>query len=792
MCIHLASGVVWVQKSVCVYVYPPPSSAACYVFSSNGCKAIQNWLPPPPARELTDDEIASRVGHEGKFSVYVHASKDKPVHFSRYFFDREIRSDEVFPNSSVTWGKISMVDAERRLLGNALKDPDNQHFVLLSDSFEDPGPHGSGRYIEYMLPEVEKNDFRKGSQEENIFQTYLWFTMKRQHAIIIMADGLYYSKFRDYCKASSVEVLATFVPGMEGRNCYSDEHYLPTFFYMLDPAGIANWSVTHVDWSEMKWHPKSYQAQPLTSNDFCSLLERACMLPVMKGEIFRFDVACGMEMKDHKLQSIPFSVASNFASTSGNNAVMLVRYEIVKDPTRSLCMMIRFCHPHQYKSASCSIIICHNQPHTKVAPMTTNSINSLQTFCCILASMFLALEARRYSFPTTTAVINPSNNTTKLILPLIHRHAILRPFPNTTTSNSTNHANYNNSLSRDIDVRSLLIPDQEAMGFLVNISIGEPSVPQLLALDSGSSLTWVQPLMCRGCTPAQGPIYDPGASSTYKPLSCASLYQCIQHSEFSNCRKDSRCTYSVDYLDTSHSTGVLALEKFTFVTSEGGTSVISDLAFGYGHESTGNLQRVSGILGLQVLNEHSLVSRLGNRFSYCLGNISDPNYPYSRLALGSGAVIEGFSTPLRFLQDGYVVSLRGISMGGKNLDIFKENGFEYQMLVDTGSTLISLERGAYEEVSGAVGELLDERLSRFGTDRLCYLGDLRRDLEGFPLVTLLLEEGAEVYLGVESIFRRENDEVFCLAMKVAISGNNIIGAYAQQYYNVGFDLDAKR
>lgn len=26
-----------------------------------------------------------------------------------------------------------MVDAEKRLLANALKDPDNQHFVLLSD-----------------------------------------------------------------------------------------------------------------------------------------------------------------------------------------------------------------------------------------------------------------------------------------------------------------------------------------------------------------------------------------------------------------------------------------------------------------------------------------------------------------------------------------------------------------------------------------------------------------------------------------------------------------------------------
>lgn len=35
----------------------------------------------------------------------------------------------------VVWGRISMVDAERRLLSNALKDVDNQHFVLLSDRY---------------------------------------------------------------------------------------------------------------------------------------------------------------------------------------------------------------------------------------------------------------------------------------------------------------------------------------------------------------------------------------------------------------------------------------------------------------------------------------------------------------------------------------------------------------------------------------------------------------------------------------------------------------------------------
>ncbi|XP_039064945.1 glycosyltransferase BC10-like [Hibiscus syriacus] len=281
------------------YLFPLSSSTACYIFSSGDCSLY--YQPSFRSRELSDEETRSQVvireilnspptqsknlkiaflyltpgtlpfeplwdkffrGHEGRFSVYVHASREKPVHYSDYFIGRDIRSD------SVAWGKISMIDAERRLLANALLDPDNQQFVLLSDScvplhnfdyvynylihtnmsfldcFVDLGPHGTGRYSERMMPEIEKAAFRKGSQ---------WFSMKRQHAIIVMADTLYYTKFRLYCK-----------PNFEGRNCYADEHYLPTFFNMIDPGGIANRSVTYVDWSERKWHPRSFRAQDIS------------------------------------------------------------------------------------------------------------------------------------------------------------------------------------------------------------------------------------------------------------------------------------------------------------------------------------------------------------------------------------------------------------------------------------------------------------------------------------------------------------------------------------------------
>ena len=47
---------------------------------------------------------------------------------------------------------------------------------------------------------------------------------------------------------------------------------------MLDPAGIANWSVTHVDWSEGKWHPKSYKADDVSMELVKNITVRVLLL----------------------------------------------------------------------------------------------------------------------------------------------------------------------------------------------------------------------------------------------------------------------------------------------------------------------------------------------------------------------------------------------------------------------------------------------------------------------------------------------------------------------------------
>lgn len=150
-----------------------------------------------------------------------------------------------------------MIDAERRLLANALLDFSNQRFVLLSEScipvfnfktiykylmnsnlsflgsFDDPRKPGRGRYNPKMWPKINITDWRKGSQ---------WFEVHRELAILIVSDREYYTIFQDLCHPP----------------CYMDEHYIPTLVNILFAELNSNRSVTWVDWSRGGPHPGKY------------------------------------------------------------------------------------------------------------------------------------------------------------------------------------------------------------------------------------------------------------------------------------------------------------------------------------------------------------------------------------------------------------------------------------------------------------------------------------------------------------------------------------------------------
>ncbi|CAI9755697.1 unnamed protein product [Fraxinus pennsylvanica] len=198
-------------------------------------------------------------GHEGLYSIYMHSSPSFQAEFpsSSVFYRRQI------PSQVAEWGKMSMCDAERRLIANALLDISNEWFVLLSESciplynfstvynyikqskysflgaFDDLGPHGRGRYSEKMLPEVNISQWRKGSQ---------WFEINRNLALFIVEDTKYYPKFAEFCKPA----------------CYVDEHYFPTMLTVEAGKHLANRSITWVDWSRGGAHPGTFGRVDIT------------------------------------------------------------------------------------------------------------------------------------------------------------------------------------------------------------------------------------------------------------------------------------------------------------------------------------------------------------------------------------------------------------------------------------------------------------------------------------------------------------------------------------------------
>ncbi|XP_047057918.1 glycosyltransferase BC10-like [Lolium rigidum] len=209
-----------------------------------------------PLRPLWDKFFK---GHEGLYSIYVHASPSytgSPPPDSPFY-------GRMIPSQTTKWGHISLVDAERRLLGNSLLDLSNGHFALLSESciplFDFPAVHayitGSNtNFVDsfdreesrerhspfFAAHNVSVAQWRKGAQ---------WFVMDRVFALEVVSDETYYGPvFRN------------------GRHQYMDEHYIPTLVNILGLGHRnSNRSVMYSDWwTPRVRHPKSHSGSEVT------------------------------------------------------------------------------------------------------------------------------------------------------------------------------------------------------------------------------------------------------------------------------------------------------------------------------------------------------------------------------------------------------------------------------------------------------------------------------------------------------------------------------------------------
>ncbi|KAL5986571.1 hypothetical protein ACLOJK_014904 [Asimina triloba] len=288
---------------------PPSAYLPCYAEPTN----LERWIKPPSnlLHTMSDEELYWRAsfvpyikkypfkrvpkvafmfltrgplplaplwekflkGHESVYSIYIHSLPSYRPDFppTSVFYRRQI------PSQVAEWGQMNMCDAERRLLANAMLDISNEWFVLVSETciplfnfsiiykyltrsrysfvgaFDDPSPHGRGRYNPRMAPEVTITKWRKGAQ---------WFTVNRKIAVSIIEDTKYYQKFKEFCRPA----------------CYVDEHYFPTMLTIEAPNLLANRTVTWVDWSRGGAHPATFGKADITEAFVNKILEgQSCL-----------------------------------------------------------------------------------------------------------------------------------------------------------------------------------------------------------------------------------------------------------------------------------------------------------------------------------------------------------------------------------------------------------------------------------------------------------------------------------------------------------------------------------
>ncbi|KAI9192816.1 hypothetical protein LWI28_028057 [Acer negundo] len=400
----------------------------------------------------------------------------------------------------------------------------------------------------------------------------------------------------------------------------------------------------------------------------------------------------------------------------------------------------------------------------------------------------------------------------RLIIKLIHRDSVRSPYYNQNENVSdraleTSISRYTylqakiKSSSWNENYEADILPSINASLFFMNFSIGRPPIPQFTVMDTGSSLSWVQCLPCNKCYQQLGPIFDPSKSSTYSDLSCNSQY--CRYNPGGTCNLLRKCSYNLTYIDGVSSSGILARETLTFQTSDEGRISIPSTIFGCSH-SNGKFHdsQLTGVFGLGF-GKLSLVSQLASTFSYCIGNLQDPNYIHNKLVLGDGARIEGDSTPLEVINGRYYITLEGISVGERKVDIdpniFKRKthiGKDGGVVIDTGSPATWLVTAGFEALRDQVQALLDVWLTRsflFNSWNLCYDGVINRDVVGFPAVTFHFADGADLVLDRESLFLQAWPNVFCMAVFPSFDTSlSLVGMMAQQNYNVAFDVSGKK
>lgn len=325
--------------------------------------------------------------------------------------------------------------------------------------------------------------------------------------------------------------------------------------------------------------------------------------------------------------------------------------------------------------------------------------------------------------------------------------------------------------------------------YFSRVGVGNPPTQAYMVLDTGSDVNWVQCAPCADCYQQADPIFDPGLSSSFNPLTCETQ-QC-KSLDVSECRNDT-CLYEVSYGDGSYTVGDFVTETVTFA----GSQTVNNIALGCGHNNEGLFVGAAGLIGLGggALSFPSQVN--ATSFSYCL--VDRDSDSASTLDFNSVAPPDAVTAPLvRNSKVGtfYYVDLSGISVSGELLSIppstFQlSDGGEGGVIVDSGTAVTRLQTEAYNAMRNAFKKGTGNLPSANGVALFdtCYDLSSRKSVE-VPTVSFHFSNGKELRLPAKNyMIPVDSSGTFCFAFAPTSSSLGIIGNVQQQGTRVSYDL----
>ncbi len=135
---------------------------------------------------------------QNKYSIYIHYKTNDQL---KYFNDYKIKNI-----IETKWADISLVKAEQNLLKEALKDDNNYKFIFVSGSCI---PIKDFNYIYDFLTRDNYSYFNNMIKRQNIYKTFQWCILNREHAEIIGKDITEINKYNDTRAPDETYILTT-------------------------------------------------------------------------------------------------------------------------------------------------------------------------------------------------------------------------------------------------------------------------------------------------------------------------------------------------------------------------------------------------------------------------------------------------------------------------------------------------------------------------------------------------------------------------------------------------------